>query len=81
MFNLGNQQVPGEETEFEIDREAFNTYILHDGTKLKFKSVVTQVVRLDVYKPDGEPVYLVNSAPVVATEVPDSLKKKPGGAE
>ena len=76
MFNLGNQQVPGEEIEFETEREAFNSYILHDGTKLKFKSVVTQVVRLDVFKPDGEPVYLVNSAPVVAAEVPDNLKRK-----
>ena len=76
MYNLGNQQVPGEEIEFEPERgRGFNTYILQDGTKLKFKSVVTQVVRLDVYKPDGEPIYLVNSAPVVAAEVPDSLKK------
>jgi hypothetical protein len=75
-YNLGNQQVPGEEIEFETDREAFNVYILHDGTKLKFKSVVTQVIRLDIYKPDGEPVYIVNSAPIVAAEVPESLKKK-----
>ena len=33
MYPLGDQQVPGEEVEFEVERENFNTYILHDGTK------------------------------------------------
>jgi len=76
-YNLGGQQVPGEEIEFETEREGWNTYILHDGTKLKLKAVVGQIIRLDAYKPDGEPVYLVQASNVVTADVPENLKKKP----
>ena len=76
MYALGGQQVPGEEIEFETEREGWNTYILHDGTRLKMKSVMAQVIRLDAYKPDGEPIYMVNASNVVVTEVPEQLKKK-----
>ena len=75
-FNLGGQEVSGESVEFETEAESWNTYILHDGTKLKLKAVVTQVVRLDAYKPDGDPVYLINSSNVVVADVPDQLKQK-----
>lgn len=78
-FNLGGEEVFGEEVEFETDKENWNTYILHDGTKIRLKAVVSNVVRLEVYKPDGEPVYLINSSNVVSADVPDSLKKKPEG--
>ena len=74
--NFQGQEVWAEEVDFETEREGFNTYILHDGTKLKTKTVVSEVFRLDVFKEDGEPVYLVNSALIVAAVVPDSLKRK-----
>jgi hypothetical protein len=77
QFNLGGQQIPGEDIEFVTEHEGFNTYILHDGTRLKMKAVVTQIVRLDAFKPDGEPVYLINSSNVATAEVPENLKKKP----
>ena len=76
--NFQGQEVWGEEVEFETEREAFNTYILHDGTKLKTKTVVSDIVRLDVYKPDGEPIYVVNSTHIVSAVVPENLKKKSG---
>ncbi len=76
-FNLGGQQIQGEEIEFETEHEGFNTYILHDGSRLKMKAVVTQIVRLDAFKPDGEPVYLINSSNVATAEVPENLRKKP----
>lgn len=66
----------GEEIEFETEKEGWNDYILHDGTKLKMKTVVSDVVRLELYQPDGSPVYLINSSNVVSAIVPDSLKKK-----
>lgn len=71
----GNE-VWGEEVEFEAEREAFNTYLLEDGTKLKIKTVVSQVIRLEAYKADGEPVYMVNATNVIAAVVPERLKKK-----
>lgn len=78
MYNFGGQEIPGEEVEFEVEHEGFNVYILHDGTRLKFKAVVGQIVRLDAYKPDGEPVYMINATNIAVAAVPDSLKRKPG---
>ena len=75
--NFQGQEVWGEEIEFETEREAFNTYILHDGTKLKTKTVLADVVRLDVWKPDGEPIYIISATQIVTVIVPDNLKKKP----
>ena len=40
------EDVPGEEIEFETEREGWNIYILHDGTKLKMKSIVANIIRL-----------------------------------
>ena len=76
-FNLGGKEVMGEEVEFETEREGWNTYILHDGTKLRVKAVVASIIRLDEYLPTGDPIYLVNASNVVATDVPDQLKKAP----
>jgi hypothetical protein len=78
MYKLGDQEVPGEEVDFEVEREGFNTYILHDGTKLKLKAVVGKIVRLDAYKPDNEPVYMVQASNVMIADVPENLKKKDG---
>ncbi len=75
-YDFGGQQVPGEEVEFETEREGFNTYILHDGTRLKFKAVVSKIVRLDAWKPDGEPFYMINATNVAVADVPDTLKRK-----
>jgi hypothetical protein len=47
--------------------ERFIQYTLEDGTILKVKNVATSVLRVnDQYLPDGNPVYLVLSAPVVS---------------
>ncbi len=71
------REVWGEEVDFEVENERFNSYILHDGTRLKMKTVVTNVLRLDQYSQDGDPFYLVNSTNIVSAEVPDNLKRKP----
>lgn len=77
QYNFNEQQVWGEEVEFETEREGWNVYILHDGTKLKTKSIVAKIIRLEVHKPDGEPVYLVQSSNVLSADVPENLKQKP----
>jgi hypothetical protein len=76
MYKLGPQDVLGEEVEFEVERESFNIYILHDGTKLKLKAVVGKIIRLDSYKPDGDPLYMVEASNVMIADVPDNLKNK-----
>ena len=76
-YDFQGQQVPGEEIEFEVEREGWNIYILHDGTKLKIRSVVSSIIRLDAYKPDGEPIYILKSSNIATADVPEGLKLKP----
>lgn len=75
--NFQGQEIWGEEIEFETEREAFNTYILHDGTKLKTKSVLSEVLRLEAWKEDGQPIYLINATQIVSAIIPENLKRKP----
>lgn len=57
--------------------ERFIQYKLEDGTILKVKNVATSVLRVDdQYLPDGAPVYLVISNPVVSV-VSSPLRRKP----
>lgn len=77
MYQFGDQQVPGEEVDFQSDGpENFNTYILHDGTKIKFKAVALKFIRLDMYSPQDEPVYMVQATNALVADVPDQLKRK-----
>lgn len=72
----GGPEVTVEEIEFETLREGWNEYALHDGTKLKLKAVLAEVLRVEgMYAPNGDPLYLVNASPIVSTTAPDSLKK------
>lgn len=74
-YSFGGKEIMGQELEFETEREGWNVYILEDGTRVKLKSVTATIVRLDEYLPTGEPIYLVNASNVVATDVPDNLKR------
>jgi hypothetical protein len=60
--------------------ESWNEYRLNDGTVLRFKSVVTEIVRLtnpDVYDNEGVPIYVVKSTQMAAiAQVPENLRKK-----
>ena len=63
--------------DFEADKESFSTYILHDGTSLKIKAVLTEVFRIEgVYQPNGDPMYGVQAAQIVAINAPESLRKQ-----
>ncbi len=76
QYNVGGHLVYGEEVEFETERENFNTYILQDGTSVKFKAVVLKFIRLEQYTPEGDPLYMVQASNVLVADVPDALKKK-----
>lgn len=78
-LKLGNEEVTAEVIEFEAERENWNTYILADGTALKVKTVLAEVLRIDdKYAPNGDPLYLANSNIVISSAAPDHLKKKEG---
>jgi hypothetical protein len=73
----GGQEAMAEEIEFETERENWNVYALHDGTTLKIKAVLAEVLRVEgMYAPNGDPLYIVNASPVVSSSSPDSLKRK-----
>lgn len=57
--------------------EEWSTYVLEDGTTLKYKTVATSVLRVDgEYNPDGSPVYLVIASAIThATNVSDALRR------
>jgi len=75
-FTIQGKEVWGEEVEFEPEREGRSEYILHDGTRLKMRTIVNEIYRLDEYKPDGEPIYLVNSTHIITPVVPEHLKRR-----
>ena len=68
----------GKDIDFKEKQEDWNIYELGDGTILKIKLVLTGVKRLKKWKPDGTPIYLVNSTNIVRTlDIPQKLRKKP----
>jgi len=79
-LNLGGKEYNAEIIEFETEREGWNSYILQDGTELRLKAVVSEIVRVEgAYSPNGDPLYMVQSSNIVVTNVPDRLRKSPGG--
>jgi len=63
--------------DFEVEKENFSTYILHDGTSLKVKPVLVEVFRIEgVYQPNGDPVYGVQAQQILAINAPESLRRK-----
>lgn len=73
-----DKEVEGTEVSFETIREEWNVYRLTDGTTLKFKAVVANIIRLDDEHNDvGDPIYIVNSRNLMTyTEVAEHLRKQ-----
>jgi len=76
MYNVGGRQVMGQDVSFEPEKESWSVYLLEDGTTLKMRAIAASIIRLDEFMPNGDPMYLVNASNVVATDVPDNLKRK-----
>jgi hypothetical protein len=69
--------VEGVDVEIVEAIERWSELTLEDGTLLKVKSVVVQTIRTDNYDPDGNPIYVIRGAPLMAIgSVPDDLRKK-----
>jgi len=75
------RMVDAVELSFRSSGENWNEYLLDDGTVIRVKLVVTDVVRLDgQYDQVGNPVYLVQSTNVLAVSAADKLRKDLGGS-
>lgn len=65
---------------FRAGGEHWNEYLVDDGTVIKVKLVVTEIVKIDgMYDPNtGDPAYVVQSTNVVSVQAPEQLKKQEG---
>ena len=76
--NLGGKQLAGEVVPFKTVEEPWCVYECADGTKIRIKLVVLEIVRIeDAFGPEGDPVYTIKSTSVVNTDAPDELRRKP----
>jgi len=66
------------DVDFETVKEDWNEYTLEDGTVLKFKTVVSSIIRTEDYDPmTGDPVYHVRSTNLLRVKVPQEMKRLP----
>jgi len=75
-INVSGEEVEGLELKYKTLKEDWNEYEIEDGTILKFKTVVTRIVRTNKYNKLNEPIYAINSTNIASPMVPESLKKK-----
>jgi hypothetical protein len=71
------QDVDSTSLRFKSLKEEWNEYDLEDGTTVRMKAVVSDVVRIEgYYDQENNPIYLVKASNVVIVSSPDGLKKK-----
>lgn len=51
-----------QEMKFSILREEWNEYVLEDGTTVRIRSTVVNIVRSNRFDRNGDPIYVVNTA-------------------
>jgi hypothetical protein len=66
----------GIDLDFKTMNEDWNEYQVADGTIVRLKTVVTNIVKVpDKYDNAGNPVYIVKSSNVLSISAPEKLKK------
>lgn len=71
-------EVEAKKVGIETMKEGWNEYMLEDGTVLKCKAKISNIVRTEQYDPmTGDPVYLVQSSNAMQVNAPDELKRRP----
>lgn len=71
--------VEAEVIPFRGDVEHWNEYLLDDGSVVRMKAVVTEIVRVPgQYDNEGNPAYIVFSTNVTHVSSPEELKKGGG---
>lgn len=74
---IGNEAVDGIDLDFRTLREEWNEYETEDGSRIRVKLVVSEIIRTDQYDTQtDQPLYVVRSGNIVVTKAPDELKEK-----
>ncbi len=77
-ISFQGQEVDATEVEFHTRKEDWNEYQLTDGTVIKMKLVVSEILRIEgFFDNEGNPVYHIKSTNLPVVKSPDALKRKP----
>ena len=73
----GNETVDGIDLDFRTLREEWNEYETEDGTRIRVKLVVSEIIRTDRFDHQtDQPMYVVRSGNIVVVKAPDELKEE-----
>ncbi len=76
-INFNGQTVEVTPLTFRAAGENWNEYLVDDGTVVKVKLVVTEILRVDgQYDLDRNPLYVVRSSNVIVSSSPESIRKQ-----
>lgn len=68
------RKIEATDVDFRTKKEDWNEYTLVDGSVLKFKTIVTSIIRTEDHDQTGKPVYLVRSTNVTRVKVSDKVR-------
>jgi hypothetical protein len=76
-INFQGQMVDADEIGFKSLEESWNDYFLEDGSRVKVKLVTTAIYKIKgAFDQEGNPLYAVKSANIMAVTAPENLRKK-----
>jgi hypothetical protein len=76
IVEYNGKKYEGEIVDFEAPPENFNTYKFNDGTTLKLKTSLVEVVRIpNEYGPTGDPIYVFTAQQLANITAPEHLKQ------
>ena len=71
-IKIDGQSVDGQRVDFTPVDEPWTKHRLTDGTIVRIKLIVADIIRVPVDRPDAEPRYVVKSSNILAIDTPDS---------
>ncbi len=72
------REIEAKDVDFETIKEDWNEYKLEDGTVLKFKTIVSSIIRTADHDPmTGDPVYHVRSTNILRVKALEEMKRLP----
>jgi hypothetical protein len=76
-INFQNREVEVTPLTYRAAGEHWNEYLVDDGTVVRVKLVVTEILRIDgQYDNDRNPLYVVRSGNVIVVSSPESIRKQ-----
>ena len=75
MILPNGRKVEATNVDFDVEKEDWNKYMLKDGSILKFKAVISSIIRTEDYDPNtGSPIYIIQSTNISQVKVPENMR-------